>query len=92
MRNVADWKQVGDEKRKLVDKRIEKRSPPGDSDGTERTARENQSPSPDSESSRAFKGWLAAEGFGPVDWTEAANRMERGEDITQCDLSWMDEL
>ena len=34
---------------------------------------------------------MAAEGFGPVDWEKAVERMDRGEDITECDFSWIDD-
>ena len=46
----------------------------------------------DTNSSCAFKDWLAAEGFGPVNWKNVVERMDRGEDITSCDLTWLDDL
>ena len=38
---------------------------------------------------QAFDEWLAEEDCKPVNWNRVVEKMEQGEDITKCDLSWM---
>lgn len=51
----------------------------------------SRSSSPETESSGAFKEKMAAEGFAPVDWKKAVEKMDGGEDITEGDFTWIDE-